>query len=53
MNIKDFWRSEDGSSALEYALLAAILGIGLIISLDKVRVSIKALLMAVVTKLAA
>lgn len=33
-SMKEFWADESGASAIEYGLLAAILGLGLVVSLS-------------------
>ena len=40
---KKFWVDESGASAIEYGLLAAILGIGLVYSLTNLQLSLNGL----------
>jgi pilus assembly protein Flp/PilA len=35
--LRNFWRNESGATAIEYGLIAAILGLGIIASLTQVR----------------
>jgi pilus assembly protein Flp/PilA len=49
--IKNFLREEDGVTAIEYALLASLIGVGIIVGAGTLGTNISAKLDAIATKI--
>lgn len=49
--IKNFWQDEEGATAIEYGLIAGLIAVGLIASMDELRTALAAFFKSISTKL--
>lgn len=49
--VRDFLKSEDGSTAIEYSLIASIIGLGIILGMQGIRSQLQSTLTKVQTEL--
>ena len=49
--IVKFWRDEEGATAIEYGLIAGLIAVGILVSLEGVRDALVALFNSIATKL--